>query len=274
MAIVGGIAASAAGSMVSSAMSDGGGGGGGGSAAGGAAQAIGGVLAARDAENFGMQVANTADPFMKYRSSNASEMNKAANTGASPYGMYSLANIGLAGMLQNPNAVFDSPVFQAQQNQGSQTLQRAQAAKGQSVSGNEMQELQQYGQTNAADFYNKQMSNLSGLSSQYFGQGAMLSGLSQANLGASAAAQSNIYGNVNSAYNAAGQGLGQMAGSMGNGLGKAIGNGFGSMFSGGGSGYNGEGGSSFANNPFGNQGTSYGGLGSGFYDSGYNGGWY
>lgn len=195
---------------------------GGGSAAGGAAQAVGGVLAAQDAEKFGQQVVQTADPFQQYRSNWAGQLNTAANAAGNPTSTYQQANQGLSNLLSNPSNVLNDPLYKAQSAQGLQTVNRQLAARGQTASGNELTALQDYGTSSANNYMSQLMNQYSGISNQSFAQAGQLSGLSQANLGAAAQAQSNIYGNVNSAYGAAGQGLGQLAGSVGSGIGNAV----------------------------------------------------
>lgn len=271
-----GVAAAVAGSVVSSALApDAPSGSSGGSAVGGAAQAVGGVLAAQDAEKFGQQVVQTADPFQQYRSNWAGQLNTAANAAGNPTGLYQQANQGLSNLLSNPSNVLNDPLYKAQSAQGLQTVNRQLAARGQTASGNELTALQDYGTSSANNYMSQLMNQYSGISNQSFAQAGQLSGLSQANLGAAAQAQSNIYGNVNSAYNSAGQGLGQLAGSVGSGIGNAVSGAIGGLAGTGTSnqtGYNGAGGNTFGSQPFGNQGTTSGGLGSGFYDPGTSAG--
>jgi hypothetical protein len=267
----------------------------------GAANVAGGALSAQEAQQFGNQLAQTANPFGQYNQQFSQYLAGSAGQGNSPYGnpwavqnsqLNSMANAGPAqaqtalqnqgaftsqsqgltgalngqqygqqinDLVQNPSSVFNTPQYQAAFGQGQSAVNSTLAAQGLNGSGNQLAALQSYGQTFGQNAYNTQLSQLSGLygqalganqqqygqeaqntqtglavnqqafnqqatlqqmnqsqNSQSFNQLAQLSGLSSGSPTAAAAAQAQVYGNVNSAYQNVGQGIGQLASGAGN----------------------------------------------------------
>ena len=164
-----------------------------------------------------------------------------------------LSGVGgqLANLLADPSSIYQTPQYQAAFGQGQNAVNSTLAAQGLNASGNQLAALQSYGQTFGQNAYNTQLSQLSGLygqalganqqsynqlagaaqmglgqSQQTFNQLSQLSGLASGSPTAAAAAQAQVFGNVNSAYNTVGQGVGQLvngAGSLLNGLGGSSG---------------------------------------------------
>lgn len=236
-----GVVASVAGAAVSSALAPSPApppsGGGVGQVASGVAQSIGGALSANQANTFGNQVAQTADPFLNYSGTAATTLNNQAAAGVYGSGASNpLSSIGqqLSTLASNPNSYYSSPMYQAQFNQGMNAVNATQAAEHLTGSGAQDLALEQYGMSNAQSSYNNELSNLSGVynqslatNNQNFNQGALMSGLTGGAGAAAASAQSNIFANVNSAYGGIGSGIANIVGGLGgiNGIGSAITNG-------------------------------------------------
>lgn len=153
------------------------------------------------------------------------------------------AGIGrqLTNLVNNPGSITSTPGYQAAFGQGQSAVNSTLAAQGLNASGNQMAALQNYGQSFEQNAYNTQLSQLSGLygqalganqqafgqlstntgqsmqaNQQGFNQMSQLSGLATGSPTAAAAAQAQVYGQVNSAYGSVGQGIGQLASGAGN----------------------------------------------------------
>lgn len=144
-------------------------------------------------------------------------------------------------LVNNPDSVYQTKQYQAAFGQGQNAVNATLAAQGLNGSGNQLAALQSYGQTFGQQAYGAQLSQLSGLygqalganqqgfnqmqaagqmalgsNQQGFNQLSQLSGLATGSPTAAAAAQAQIYGNVNSAGQTIGQGIGQIGSGVGN----------------------------------------------------------
>lgn len=153
------------------------------------------------------------------------------------------ASIGnqLTNLINDPSSIYSTPQYQSAFNQGQSAVNSTLAAQGLNASGNQLAALQSYGQTFGQNAYNTQVSQLSGLygqalganqqafgqlstttgqsqqqNQQAFNQLSQLSGLATGSPTAAAAAQAQVYGQVNSAYGSVGTGIGQVASGAGN----------------------------------------------------------
>lgn len=193
---------------------------------GGLAQTGGGIWSGLNSLSMGNQLANIADPFLQYRNQFGQQL--AQSESGWGIGQNLLQQGGqqtlqygnmLSNLAQSPSQILNDPVYQASADQGNQAVQRAFAANGMGVSGNMASALQTNAMTQAGNFYNQRLGQLSGLQNnamamgqQGFNQLSALSGLSQANPGAAALAISNANQQAGQGFNAAGQGLGQLLG--------------------------------------------------------------
>lgn len=169
-----------------------------------------------------------------------------ANQSAGPGGITSALNGQQYGqqinqLLANPDSVYQTQQYKSAFNQGQGAVNATLAAQGLNASGNQLAALQSYGQTFGQQAYGAQLSQLSGLygqalganqqgfnqlqgagqmalgqNQQTFNQLSQLSGLATGSPTAAAAAQAQIYGNVNSAGQTIGQGIGQIGSGVGN----------------------------------------------------------
>jgi hypothetical protein len=195
-----------AGAAVLGAVGGSGGSSGGGQVAQGAANIAGGALSAQEAQQFGNQLAQTANPFGQYNQQFGAQLAGQAGAGAygSPYnvnqtdtsnyantssvnllnsgaGVNAAANQGQAGLnglnlgginsqisnlIANPSSIYNTPQYQAAFGQGQNAVNSTLAAQGLNASGNQMAALQSFGQTFGQNAYNTQLSQLSGLSGQ------------------------------------------------------------------------------------------------------------
>jgi hypothetical protein len=240
----------------------------------------GGIMGANEARQYGNQLSQTANPFGQYNQQFANLLASQSGPGKrygdiNTIGEDQLANyvnqnslpmaekLGgwtfadkLNKLVSDPSSVFSSPLYQAAFSQGKDAVNSTLAAQGLSASGNQLAALQKYGMTFGEDFYNKELSQLSGLygqalganqqgydqltgmvnhqmlsNQQGFNQLAQLSGLSSGSPSTAAQFQSQVPGQVAEAYGNVGQGLGQIASSFGNILGSLRGGSGGSMSS-------------------------------------------
>lgn len=147
----------------------------------------------------------------------------------------------LANLVANPSSIYSTPQYQSAFQQGQSAVNATLGAQGLNESGNQLAALQNYGQSFGANYYNQMLTQLSGLYGQNlqanqqgfnqlataaqlgesqnslaFNQLSQLSGLASGSPTAAAAAESNVFGNVNSSYDSVGQGIGQVASGVGN----------------------------------------------------------
>jgi hypothetical protein len=170
----------------------GGGGGGVGQIGSGAANIVGGLLSANEAERFGLQVAQTADPYALYRGQAASQLANQAGMGifgngnntaaVDPALQFASNSNGLTGalnggqignqimdLINHPDSIYNTAQYKAAFDQGSGAVNAQLAAQGLNASGNQLAALQKYGQSFGSQAYANQLSQLSGLYGQALG---------------------------------------------------------------------------------------------------------